>query len=323
MKKQWLRRALWPVTLGIIAYMFATIPVDRVWRTITSGEPWAVPALALAVVAVFLADVLAAWKTYSWFAAPLSFRETLVVRGAAYPLSLVNYAVGQGAFAYFLHKRRDVPLWRSAATVLLIMGINVLLLLFMTSGALALTGSFGARAEALATQVHAVELLLKLGYAGLAVYVVLVVWKPSFLARRELFSALLSAGLRGHAKALAVRVPHVLSLVGFAYLYLRGFGVDVPIKQAFLFLPVGFLVAAIPLPGQGFGAAQLIMVSIFSPYAAGDLETQRATVFGASLAGQIVATVVQLAIGLICFRSQLARAITAEPSPTTTAPSHL
>ena len=106
MKSPWVRRALWPMTIAVLVFLFWTTPFGRVWDSLAGAAPWTVPVVGFSVILVYLADTFAAWKTFSWFAAPLTYRESLIVRGASYPIALINYALGQGAFAYFLHQRR-------------------------------------------------------------------------------------------------------------------------------------------------------------------------------------------------------------------------
>jgi len=311
------RLGAWVVALAILVYLFSRIPLREVAASLGNAAPWTVPVLILMVLAVYAADAFAAWKTFSWFAAPMSYREALTVRGASYILALVNYAVGQGAFAYFLHKTKRVPLLRTGATVLLIMGTNLLLLLFAATAGLAVANDVPAAASGtLATA----RMLAWAGYGGLAIYIALVLSKPRFLARHPVFEVLFSAGVKGHAKALLARMPHIASLLLFAYLYLYAFDVKVPPLQALLFLPISFLVAAIPLPGQGLGTVQAVMVAVFAPYGPGDGSHAEAAVFAASLTSWVLGVAIQMIIGLACLRSQLAQVLTAQagdgsPSP--------
>ena len=307
MRKRLVHLGAWAIALAILGYLFTRVPVAEVVDALKNAAPWTIPVMAAMVLVVYAADTFAAWKAFSWFAAPLTYGEALTVRGASYILALVNYAVGQGAFAYFLHKTKRVSLLRSASTVLLIMGTNVLLLLFISTAGLALSHNIpSGTAGTLATS----RALAWAGYGGLLVYVAILAAKPRFLTRREIFSVLFEAGLRGHAKALAARLPHILSLVVFAYLYLAAFGVRVPPLQALLFLPISFLVAASPLPGQGLGAVQAVMIAVFRPFAPGSDSQAEAAVFAASITGWATAMVVQMLIGLICLRTQLARVLT-------------
>ena len=96
-----------------------------------------IPAILGCVALIYVADSFAMWKTFGWFLAQLPFRDVLIVRGATYLLAAINYSVGQGAIVYFVHRARGVPVMRGVATVLLIMGTNLLvLLLFVTAGLL-------------------------------------------------------------------------------------------------------------------------------------------------------------------------------------------
>jgi uncharacterized membrane protein YbhN (UPF0104 family) len=306
MKNRVVRLGAWVLALALLGYLFTRVPIGALGNALKNAAPWTLPATAAMVLVVFAADAFAAWKTFSWFASPLKYREALTVRGASYILALVNYAVGQGAFAYFLHKTKGVSLFRSAGTVLLIMGTNVLLLLFLATAGLAFSTNIpSAASSTLATS----RILAMAGYGGLFVYILLLVTKPAFLVRREVLAVLFSAGLWGHAKALAARLPHILSLVLFAYVYLYAFGVRIPPIQALLFLPISFLVAAVPLPGQGLGAVQAVMIAVFRPYAPGTDAQAEAAVFAASITGWTVAMVMQMLIGMICLRSQIANVL--------------
>lgn len=307
MRQRLLRVLPWVVALAILAYVLRTVPLSEVARAFGQAAPWAVPALALLVLAVYLADCLAIWKTFGWFVARLSFRETLLVRGATYLLAIVNYTLGQGAMIYFVHRTRGVPVLRGTAAVLLIMGINLLLLLLLASFGLLVASEIPP----------ALSLVLPIAYAGLALYALLVIIRPRWLASRGVFDVLLSAGLGGHLKALAVRVPHLCSLVLLSYTSLRAFGVAPPFWYAVVCLPLVYFVAVLPISPQGLGLPQALMMQFFARFGPGDPAAQKATVFAAALAAQGIAVAVQLLVGVICLRSSLGRSLrrVATPSP--------
>lgn len=229
---------------------------------------------------------------------------------------MVNYAVGQGAFAYFLHERKNVPLVRSGATTLLIVGINVVLLLLLASFGLAMSGPVSPN---LAQQLRITQMLIVLGYVGLFAYLLIIKLRPRVIARRAVFQVLFEAGLSGHLKALLARTPHILALVLYASLYLAAFDIRVHPLQLLLFLPVTFLVAALPLPGQGLGTAQLITVAVFAPFGPGSPDNREATVLAASLTGQTVALAVTMIVGMVCLRSQWGHALVATKAAETLA----
>src|SRR5579871_4241836 len=302
MKKRLIRLAAWAVTAGLLALLFHKIPVHDVVGAARGAAPWTVPAGVLFGVAIYLCDSFAIWKTFGWFLADLSLTDILLVRGATYLLAAINYNVGQGAIVYFVHRVARVPVMRGVATVLLIMGTNVLALLFLaTFGLLAAPGV-----------PHAVSLIVAVAYAGLAIYVAAVIAKPRWLASRPLFDVLLGAGLGGHARALLVRLPHIAVLLAFQITLLHGFGVAVPVVDAIAALPVVFFIAVLPISVQGLGTTQAALIFFFARYAPGNSHAQQAAaVLAASLVGQVCTLAFQALLGVACLRSRVGRALTA------------
>jgi MFS family permease len=297
MRQRLTRAAAWLVTAALLAFIFHKIPLSLVVDKTRAAAPWTVPAAIASVFAMYLADSFAIWKTFGWFLAPLTFAQVLVVRGATYLLAAINYNVGQGAIVYFVHRAKGVPVMRGVATVLLIMGVNVLaLLLLMTVGLVV--------APAVP---HAIFVIAGVAYAGLAVYALVVALHPRWLETRPLFDVLLSAGLKGHARALVVRLPHIASLVVFQTAMLRAFGVAVPLTQAATLLPICFFVAVLPISVQGLGTTQVVMTFFFARYAAGDAQAREAAVVAASLVSQALAVTTQTLLGLACLRSRTGR----------------
>jgi len=261
---------------------------------------WTVPVGYACVAAVYLADSFAIWKTFGWFLTRMSFADVLLVRGATYLLAAINYNVGQGAIVYFVHRNAGTTIMRGVATILLVLGTNVLALLFLASGGMAVAPAVPA----------AVKILVAVAWGGLALYATLIAIRPRWLDR-PIFEVLLNAGLRGHARALLVRVPHIASLVVFQFALLRAFGVRVPLVDALAMLPVTFLVAVLPISVQGLGTTQATMTYFFARYAPGNPAAQEALVVAASLVGQAIALSFQGLLGVACLKSRVGRALQA------------
>lgn len=303
------RIAAWMVTITALAWLFWKTPVSEVWAAIGRAAPWTVPAVVLVVFAIYVADVFAMWRTFGWFLARLPFRDVLIVRGASYLLAAINYSVGQGAIVYFVNRVRKVPVLRGVATVLLIMGTNLLVLLCLVTAGLLFSNE---RPSALVPVIGA-------AWAGFGVYVVLVAVRPRWLASRPMFDVLLSAGVTGHLKAMLVRLPHVAALMLLNLVVLYGFGVRVPLGTAFVTLPVVMFIAVLPISVQGLGTTQAAMVVFFSRYVAETAGDPRAVVLGASLTLQAVGLLVQAAVGVVCLRTRTARGL-GRVDPVATAP---
>ncbi len=301
MRKRLVRLLAWVVTAGLLVLLFRRIPFGQVVAAARGAAAWTIPAALLSAIAIYLGDSFAIWKTFGWFLAPLSFVDVLLVRGATYLLAAINYNVGQGAIVYFVHRVAKVPVIRGVATILFIMGINVLALLFLATAGLA----------AAPVVPHAVVVLVLVAYAGLAVYVVVVATRPRWLAARPVFQVLLNAGFGGHLRALLARLPHIAGLMVLQTSMLWAFGVRVPIVQAMAAFPVVFLVAALPISVQGLGTTQATAIFFFSRYAPGDHAAQQAAVLAASLVAQAVPLLFQAVLGVACLRSRVGRALSA------------
>jgi hypothetical protein len=291
------RAAAWIITAGLLFLVFRKLSFASVVTAAHNAAPWTIPVGVTCIAAIYLADSFAIWKTFRWFLAPLSFVEVMVVRGATYLLAAINYNVGQGAIVYFVHRATGAPVMRGVATVLLIMGVNVLALLVLGTVGLGVAPDVP----------HSVALVVGVAYAGLAIYATVVALKPRWLAARPLFDVLLGAGLGGHARALLVRVPHIVALLVYHTSILRAFGVAVPISQAVVALPIVFFIAVLPISVQGLGTTQAAMLFFFARYGPGDAEAQKATVVAASLFAMALGVTGQCLIGLFCLRSRVGR----------------
>jgi len=301
MRKGLLRVLPWVVTVGLLAIVFSRISFHDVVEGTRHAAPWMVPVVLACVAAVYLADSFAIWKTFGWFLTRMSFADVLLVRGATYLLAAINYNVGQGAIVYFMHRNAGTTIMRGIATILLVLGTNVLALLFLATAGLGVAPAVP----------FAVKVLVAVAWAGLAIYVVLVAVRPRWLDR-PVFEVLLNAGVGGHLRALVVRVPHIASLVVMQFTLLHAFGVQVPLVDALATLPVVFLVAVLPISIQGLGTTQATMAYFFARYAPGaDLKAQVATVVAASIVGQALASGFQALLGVVCLRSRVGRALRA------------
>ena len=94
-----------------------------------------------------------------------------------------------------------------------------------------------------------------------------------------------------------------------SFLNLRAFGIEIPLVQALLLLPVVYFVSVLPISVQGLGTSQAMMVLLFTRFVPADVANPKSLVLAASLAGQLIATVVQLVIGIVCLRSPLGRSL--------------
>jgi len=289
-----LRRA-WPYLVGaaILIALVTRVPFAAFRASIGHGPHLALAAFDLAsIVALLGTDSLAAWVGLRAVGLPRGFVDVSAVRGTNYLLTLVNYALGQGAFGYYLH-RTGAPPARALGATLFLMGINLATLLVLTSAAWAVDGR--------ALPNVGLWWILTLGCVGFALYLAVIAAAPGVLARRAWLTPLFDAGLVGHGAALLGRLPHVLGVVITQWLAMRLWGLDVPVADALTIVPALAIAAALPISPGGLGTMQAATVYFFAAHAPGATADERAA---AALAFSIVHLVYSalavVLVGLVC-----------------------
>jgi len=287
----------WLIAAAILAYLFATIPVDKLADAFRQIAVWKLVVLSASFCfALLLADSLAMWVGFRE-AMPekkLPITDVIEMRGATYLLAIVNYGVGQGGIVYFLHRYHGVRIAVSAGAVLLTSGAFVIVIaLIVGTGMLA--GAVPNRPE--------LKLLAVAVIASLPVYLAIIALKPRFLAQRAFCKPLFEPGVIGTLRVAAARGVHAAVLVLGHWLAMQIFGIDVPLDSALALIPVLLLVAAVPIAPSGLGTMQAAAITLFAQYAPGDTEAIRnATVLAYSLSFHFISVGFIALIGVVCLR---------------------
>lgn len=297
-------RRLLPFVIAALALAFVISHTDlgRLRHALSLAPLGLLVSVSLVLSALnCAADTLAMYYVFRWFGLKLRYFDLYTIRAATYLLAVINYHAGQLGIIGYLHRVGRVPLSRASSWVLFIIGVWVGLLLLLASFGALLGGPQG----------RALVPVLLLFAAGLAIYIVLLLFPPRWLRtcpegihpvlRRAwalavaLFEPLLAAGVLGHVRALVVRLPHLVVLLIWHYFALRCFQIHVPILTAVLYLPVVFAVASLPISVQGLGTSQMAAVFFFRQYAPGGGEE---AVVAYSLAITAISTISNLMLGL-------------------------
>ncbi len=287
----------WLVAAFVLFWLFRIVPFSKLLEALRNAPLGAFVVLTIAYVALVLcADTFATWATFRRAIpdVPLTYRDTLVMRAATYLLAVVHYGAGQGGLAYFLNRRYGVEVPRTAGTVMLLMGVNVVVV--------AMCAFVGILAGGTPETADLRWVVLAFA-AGFPVYLLVVAWRPRFLARIRLLQPLFQAGLPGHAVAIAARLPHMAVLIGGNFAAMHLFGVTPPLGKALVLLPIVFVLAVLPISPSGLGTAQLAAVTLFAEFAHGaTLDDRRAAVAAYSLGLQFLSLIVQAGIGVVFLR---------------------
>jgi hypothetical protein len=285
--------APWLLGLAILVVVITRVPFDAFGDAIEHGPHLQLAAVDLLItICVLCTDSVATWIGLLAVRLRRPFATVMSVRGATYALFVINYAVGQGAFGYYLAKTGVKPLRATGATLFLI-GTNLATMLVLVT----LTWAVGD----LAVPSARLTWTLTLGCSAFAAYLLVIAAAPRFLAGRELFEPLFDAGLRGHALAMLGRVPHVTVVVLAQWVALRAWGIPVPFYVGVLIMPIVVIAQVLPISPAGLGTAQAAFAYFFQGFAHGataDERTAKLVAFG--IVHFVYGVAASLLVGLVC-----------------------
>ena len=259
----WTRGVPVALTVAIFLIIFWRIPFAAFWQALSRAQ--LLPFLVLMgsfSLCFFLLDTFVLSKLIRWFHGPLPYRELLPVRAVTYLVSIINTQLAQGALALYMHRRFRTPLAHITSTVALMILLETTnLLLFATVGFLAFPGGVPLGLLALPLILVVVWLLIMSLARG----------KLGALGRRLSGSELLSTFRRARLHHCVI----ILSLKGTVFFLallvhsqaLAFFGIHIPLGRLVTFLPVVFLMGALPITVAHLGTSQAAWIFFFSDYA--------------------------------------------------------
>ena len=259
----WVRGVPVALTVVIFLIIFWRIPFGAFWQALSKAQ--LLPFLALMrsfSLCFFLLDTFVLSKLIHWFHGPLPYRQLLPVRAVTYLVSIINTQLAQGALALYIHRRFRTPLAQITSTVALMILLETTnLLLFATVGVLAFPGGAPRTLLILPLALATVWLLLislargKLGVLG------------ARLSRSVLLSTFRRARLRHGAIILGLKgTVFFLALLVHSQA-LAFFDIHIPLGRLVAFLPVVFLMGALPITVAHLGTSQAAWIFFFSDYA--------------------------------------------------------
>ncbi len=289
-KRLWWRVALpYAAAAGIIILLARGITVKQ-WTGVLWGvKPWWFLLASVASVSVwFVGDTLSFSRLFSAFHVKTTFREMLPVNAAQYFLQTVNHVAGGTALAFFMRRRKGVPIVSAGCSMIflglidfLVMGVMGLLAALLVPTSLIASGWY-----------YAVAVIAGIG---------LFAWfwrrgRPSTVILRWIYELPAFSSFRRARASHYLRLMLLRALIftgeGLTlYVQLRSFGVHVPLVQVLAFEPVELFLTALPVTPAGLGIAQAVLVLGFHSYGS------RATLLALSLAISTMGIMLRLPLG--------------------------
>ena len=256
------------LTLVIFALIFRRVPLDRLADALRQADYRVFLALMIPNTLFYFAwDTLVLSVVIRWFHAPVPYRQLLPVRAASYVVGYFNTNLGRGAMAAYLSRRLQAPLLELGSTVIFLVLTEYTQLVLW-----AMLGIVGFRAEVTSGLLAAA--------AGVAAFwIVFFLYTklhvtPSWLFQRafaprqwSIFRTFRLATVGRLAQVVLLRAPMFVVALVAHYYAAQAFGIFIPFGQMLAFLPVIFMIAALPITVAHLGSTQAAWIFFFSQYA--------------------------------------------------------
>jgi hypothetical protein len=254
-----MRTALRPVavtllTIAIFALILRRVPAAALADALRSADYRLFLALMIPNTLFYFAwDTLVLSAVIRWFHGPVPYRQLLPVRAASYVVGFFNTNLGRGAMAAYLSRRLQAPFLELGSTVIFLVLTEYTQLVLW-----AMLGLLGFRAE--------VSRSLLAVAGGVAVFWLLVRW---LLAPRAwaILRTFRLATPRRYVQVVLLRAPMFFVALCLHYYAAHAFGIYIPFAQMLTFLPVIFMLAALPVTVAHLGTTQAAWIFFFSSYA--------------------------------------------------------
>lgn len=256
------------LTIGILALVLRKVPLDRFLAALQDAHyGFFLAVMVPNVVFYFCWDTLVLWKAIRWFHGTVSYGDLLPVRAASYVVGFFNTNAGRGTLAAYLWRRLDVPILELGGTVIfLLLTEYTHLVLWAMLGILAFQSDVTASLLPIAGAVAAFWMVF-FAYTRLHV----TPWRAVrwLFAPREwqLFRTFRQAPVKRYAHIVALRMPMFAVALCAHYYAARAFGIEIPFGHLLTFLPVIFMVAALPVTVAHLGTTQAAWIYFFGQFA--------------------------------------------------------
>ncbi len=277
----WWRRLGPPlVTAAIFYYIFQRIPLARLLAAFDAADLPRFLALMLPNSILYFAwDTLVLACAIRWFHGPIRYRDLLPVRAVSYVVSLANTNLARATVAYYLKRQLGDSFLVLAGTVILLTLLEFThLILWAVAGMVfdfaRMRGDLLKVIAGLLAFWVVFLLYVRGGVAPWRAVTARIAQRWPVLRGRlrvrewKLLRTFVSAPLGRWVQIILLRAPMFFASLVFHWLAVRTFGIEIPFLQMMAFLPVIFMLAALPVTVMHLGTTQAAWIFFFSDYAA-------------------------------------------------------
>jgi hypothetical protein len=321
-RRPFVRRIL-PLLLtgGFFYLVLQRIPYQRLEAALSEADYFRFLAFMIPNALIYIAwDTLVLMVAVRWFHGPVSYRDLLPSRAASYIVSVLNTNAGRGALAVFVGRLLNRPFLQIGSTVVfLVLTEYTHLVAWATVGIVAF-GPELTRPLLWVPPAVAGGWLIFFAYARAARFY--EVQAPASTAtiqigrwltapwRGALLRTFRLAPPRRYVQIVLLRAPMFFVSLWLYYLAAPAFGFFIPFGHMLTFLPVVFMVAALPVTVARLGTTQAAWLLLFG----GMAPVERLLAFGlaTALTFSLTRALVGIALLPLAYRDLVERPRSAE-----------
>ncbi len=302
------------VTASIVLVLFWRIPMPQLLAALGQADYGLfLAAMIPNTVFYFCWDTLVLGTAMRWFHGAVPYRDLFTARAASYVVGFFNTNLGRGALAAFLTRRLGSPFLQLGSTVLFLVWTEYLHLVAWATIGIVQIGATVPRELLWAPPLSALLWLMLFLYArrddssrGSARWL-------SASRQWALMRTFRLAPARRYGEMVLLRAPMFFASLCLHAVAARAFGLEIPFVQMLAFLPVIFMVAALPITVGRLGTTQAAWLFFFGRYA----DAPRLLAF--SLAAHLTFVVTRGVLGLV-FLPRAWADLVETPAPTAAVP---
>lgn len=271
----------WLVAAAIFVYLFNLYPPAQVWAALHYVNfLWFTLFAIVYFLVVYVVDCWSVQHVISTLSHPISLRDTLLARGVTYLIMIINYPASQAAFAYYLKRKRRIPIFDCLSIFLFVIIVDLMWVVTLAF--------IGLHFQSLI--VGSVDFAPTIRMAALAVGVGFIVWvgfwqrwlgrifrikkKWGWLERfraHHVFGIFPKAGFMDYLKTAVMRIPIHVSIIFSIYIVVMTFDVFIPFVNILGTLPIVLFIGTLPITPGGLGTTNAAMVHLLAPKMQGDI----------------------------------------------------
>ena len=292
------------VTVAVCWFVLQRVPLARLGQALASADyAWFLAFMVPNAIVFFCWDTLVLTTVIRWFHGPIRYRDLLPARAASYVVALANTNLARAALAGYLARRLGQPVLQLGSSVIFLVLTEYTHLIAWATVGLALGGSSTPREllwvpPAVIAAWTVFLLYTRFGVGPADVMRGLrrgVAWPRASGGVREwqLLRTFRMAPVRRYVQTIGLRAPMFFVSLCAHYGAMRAFDIHIPFTQLLAFLPVIFMIAALPITVARIGTTQAAWIYFFGSHA------PDAQLLAFSLAAHATFAVSRAAIGLV------------------------